>query len=165
MICVLRSCAKRHKYGDAHLIAGFLRNEVHFVNQDENVCIFGVLFNCLQAALKVGKIFLQASGHENELLMETLLTNLILRTFDIEHIDKKLDTPENMVSLALKIVLVESVLAGERFGSLISQIETPCGCSTYPPQSQRLRTRFPRKRTCECSTSKVGPSRIVSRAR
>ena len=43
---------------------------------------------------------------------------------------------------------------GGRKAALVpSQARAQRTSSTYPPQSHRLRTRLPRNRTCECSTS------------
>ena len=92
---------------------------------------------------------------ETRLVVVHVLLNLT--ALNVKHIDEHLHVPEDILPLAGEVVVHEHFLAGEsrqtdrqtdrHTHSETTDTRRDSTVFTHPPQSQRFRTRLPRKRT------------------
>ena len=137
--------------GDAlaeHRVAVLLGDEIHLVEQTKDFGVGRVLVERLEAA---------------RVLLDVLGVGVGL---DIEHIDEHLDVAEDVIALRREVVCPRRTAPraaarepARRDGARASGPRDELSMNAaWPPQSQRLSTRLPRKRTCECSTSTARPA-------
>lgn len=127
-------------------------DQIHFVNQSEDVGVWRELFQGLDDGI-VGV----------EIAKVLTIAPIKLSRFDVKNVDEDPDLREYRWLLPGKIILGEGILTAFRcrLECWIAEAGTRGG-TTYPPQSQRFKMRLPKNLMRWCSTSMVAPSRRTS---
>ena len=178
MRCVTHACQDRHTctwctniHSDRetdHLPLVF-RDQVHLVDETKDLSSRGVLHDCLQAGLIIMHILFHLPAlhiehidkhlHITEDII-TLASEICLHEGFLARakVNDEFTSSENdVISTPTHTLYVTVVCNSTRVTLLLISCyferSTQSMTITYPPQSHKLSTRLPKKRTCECSTS------------